>query len=275
MNKLYKTLIYDKQVSLSVLETTDLVNRAAKVHNLSVPAAGALGQLLTCGAYMAGCLKSERGAVSITIKSGGGAGAASVSGDINLHMRGYIDGTAEGRLSGGFMTVVKEDGFFRPFTGACELISDDVSANMEHYFELSEQIPTRVRVGATFSPEGVCTAAGGVVMQLLPGHTQGTAAAVDGKMSEIGDVAAAIAHGGAEGIMHRHFGRETEEGHVYLTKPDYICNCSRKKISGLLLSMGKQELLNIVEEQGAVSVHCHYCNTDYIFGREDIEKLFT
>lgn len=275
MNKLYKTLIYGKQVSLSVLETTDLVNRAAQIHNLSVPAAGALGQLLTCGAYMAGCLKSELGAVSITIKGGNGAGAASVSGDINLHMRGYIDGSAEGKLAGGFMTVVKDDGFFRPFTGACELVSDDVSANMEHYFQLSEQIPTRVRVGALFSPQGVCTAAGGVVMQLLPGHTQETADAVDKKIKEIDDIAAAIARGGADGVLQNFFSEETKEGHVYLTEPDYICNCSREKISRLLLSMGRQELYDIIEEQGAVSVHCHYCNTDHVFGREDIDKLFT
>lgn len=85
-------------------------------------------------------------------------------------MRGYIDGSAGGRLKGGFMTVVKDDGFYRPFTGACELISDDVSENMEHYFDLSEQIPTKVRVGAKFDGEK-CLAAGGVVLQLLPGHT--------------------------------------------------------------------------------------------------------
>ena len=275
MNKLYKTLIFGKQVSLSVLETTDLVNSAAKVHGLTVPAADALGRLLTCGAYMAGCLKCERGAVSITVKGGNGAGSASVSGDVNLHMRGYIDGSAQGKLAGGFMTVVKDDGFFRPFTGACELVSDDVSANMEHYFKLSEQIPTRVRVDARFSQQGECIAAGGVVMQLLPGHTQQTARAVDKKMEEIGGVAQAIADGGAEGIMQRFFAEETKDGHVYLTRPDYICNCSRDKISAILLSMGKDELYGIVEEQGAVSVHCHYCNTDYIFGREDIDKLFT
>ncbi len=275
MNKLYKTLIYGKQVSLSVLETTDLVNSAAKVHRLAAPAASTLGQLLTCGAYMSGCLKSERGAISITVKGGGGAGTASVSGDINLHMRGYIDGSAEGRLAGGFMTVVKDDGFFRPFTGACELVSDDVSANMEHYFQLSEQIPTRVRVGARFSPQGICTAAGGVVMQLLPGHTQETLATVNAKVQAIGDVAEAIARGGAEGLLHDYFSEETKEGHVYLTQPDYICNCSREKISRLLLSMGKEELYDIIKEQGSVSAHCHYCNTDYLFGKEDIDKLFT
>lgn len=94
MNRLYKTLICNKQVSLTVAETTDLVQRARDIHDLSPASAKALGELLTCGAYMSGCLKSEKGAVSITIKGANGAGSASVSGDVNLHMRGYIDGSA-------------------------------------------------------------------------------------------------------------------------------------------------------------------------------------
>ena len=273
MNRLYKTLICNKQISLSVLETTDLAQTARDIHGLEPSAAKALAELLTCGAYMSGCLKSEKGAVSITIKGGDNAGTASVSGDVNLHLRGYIDGSAQGRLSGGFMTVVKDDGFFRPFTGACELVSDDVSKNMEHYFDISEQIPTKVRVAAKFDGEK-CVAAGGIVMQLLPGASAKTAAAVEKKAALIGDVAADIAALGAEGVVKKYFAGETEGTYSYITEPQYRCNCSRSKISALLATMGREELEDIIKEQGEVSVHCHYCNTDYKFGSEDIEKLF-
>lgn len=87
MNKLYKSLVYGLQVSLSVLETTELVNDAIKTHNLSDGGAKLLGGLLTACAYMAGCLKSEKGAVSITVKSGDGSATASVSGDSQGHIR--------------------------------------------------------------------------------------------------------------------------------------------------------------------------------------------
>lgn len=274
MNILYKTLIYGGNVSLSVLQTTDLVNRGIAIHGLRPAAGRTFGSLLTCGAYMAGCLKSERGAISITIKGANGSGSASVSGDVNLHMRGYIDDGAEGRLEGGFMTVIKDDGFFRPYTGACELISDDVSRNMEHYFELSEQIVTRVSVGADVGKDGVCRAAGGVVMQLLPGHSEEDKRAVYKKMEQFGNPAAIIAEMGAEGLMKKYFSAETEGGHIYMTSPDYICNCSREKISAVLVSLGREELERIIAEQGCVSVHCHYCNSDYKFGTEDIEEIF-
>ena len=96
MNKLYKALVYDREVSLSVLETTDLVQQAIKIHNLSDTAAEILGGMLTACAYMAGCLKSEKGAVSLTVKSCDGSATVSVSGDINGHIRGYIDGAENG-----------------------------------------------------------------------------------------------------------------------------------------------------------------------------------
>ena len=96
MNKLYKTLVYDDEVSLSVLETTDLVNDAIKIHSLDEKSAELLGGMLTACAYMAGCLKSERGAVSLPVKSNDGSATISVSGDVNGHIRGYIDGVENG-----------------------------------------------------------------------------------------------------------------------------------------------------------------------------------
>ena len=135
MNKLCKALIYDNEVSLSVLDTTELVNDAIKIHNLNDNGAKILGGLLTACAYMAGCLKSETGAVSITVKSKDGSCSASVSGDSSGHIRGYIDG-ADGGLKGGSMTVIKDDGFFRPFIGTCELKCGDVSENLMQYFHI-------------------------------------------------------------------------------------------------------------------------------------------
>lgn len=166
MNKLYKALVYDKEVSLSVLETTNLVQKAIQIHNLSDTAAEILGGMLTACAYMAGCLKSEKGAASLTVKSGDGSATVSVSGDINGHIRGYIDG-AESGLKGGTLTVIKDDGFFRPFLGTCELKCNDVSENLMQYFHISEQIETAVAIGVKVK-DGKCLAAGGVVMQLLP-----------------------------------------------------------------------------------------------------------
>ena len=270
MNKLYKSLIYDREVSLSVLETTQLVNDAIKIHNLEGQSAKTLGSLLTAVAFMAGCLKSDGGAVSITVKAGGDAGTASVSGDKDLHIRGYIDGACAGRLNGGYMTVIKEDGFYRPFVGASELVGDSVSENLMQYFHASEQIETAVAIDAKIVG-GKCVAAGGVVMQLMPGCSQENMDRAEECMQNFVDVAEKIEELGADGIMREYF--EEEAKHCYQYFPEYKCNCSRKKIEGVILPLGKEELNKIIDEEGEVKVHCHYCNRDYRFTREDIDKL--
>ncbi|MDE7083053.1 MAG: Hsp33 family molecular chaperone HslO [Clostridia bacterium] len=272
MNKLYKALVYDLQVSLSVLDTTALVNDAIKIHNLDEASAKLLGGLLTACAYMAGCLKSEKGAVSITVKSCDGSATASVSGDKDGHIRGFVYG-AENGLKGGFMTVIKEDGLFRPFNGTCELKSEDVSENLMQYFHQSEQVETAVSFGVKIK-DGKCIAAGGVVMQLLPGTSEENMDKAENAMQNFIDAAEVIERLGADGIMEKYFSEETEKSGVYLSFPEYKCNCSRKKIEGVILPLGRNELLKIVEEEGRVSVHCHYCNTNYKFTAEDVDKLF-
>lgn len=272
MNKLIKSLVYDNQVSLSVLETTDMVNDAIRIHKLDGTSAEILGGLLTAVAYMAGCLKSERGAVSITVKSVDGSATASVSGDYSGHIRGYIEGAEHG-LKGGTMTVIKEDGLYRPFVGSCELKCDDVAENLMQYFHISEQIPTAVAIGVELE-NGVCVSAGGVVMQLLPGTSEENMDRAEYAMQDFVNVKKVVKEYGAEGIIDRFFGEETQKKTLYSSFPEYKCNCSRKKIEGVILPLGKEELLSVIRERGAVEVHCHYCNTDYRFLAEDIKELF-
>lgn len=271
MNKLYKALAYDREISLSVLECTDMVNDAIKIHNLDEGSAKTLGGLLIAAAYMSGCLKSERGAVSITVK-GGGAGTASVSGDIGLHIRGYIDGNCGGKMDGGYMTVIKDDGFYRPFVGASELVGDDVSENLMKYFQMSEQIDTAVAIGVK-TGNGKCVAAGGVVMQLLPEASEENIRKAEDKMQSFTDVAGVVEKYGADGIMKEYFS-EIPKDEIYLLLPEYKCNCSRKKLEDVIKLMGKDELYKIIEEDGCVKGRCHYCNTDYVFYKEDVDKLF-
>lgn len=273
MNKLYKSLIFSRQVSLSVLDTTELVGEGIKTHNLKGSAAVTFGCLLTAAAYMAGCLKSPRGAVSITVKGGDGS-TVSVSGDKDLHIRGYADCADGGSLKGGYMTVIKDDGFSRPFVGATELVSDDVSRNLSEYFSSSEQIDTAVAIGVKLSDDGKCAAAGGVIMQLLPDASEENIEAAENAMQPFANVADVVENLGADGVIEKYFAALVEDGGLYAYFPEYKCNCSRGKLASVVLSLGEEEALKIADEEGAVKIHCHYCNSDYIFTRRQICELF-
>lgn len=271
MDKILRALICGGQVSLAVLQTTRLVNRAAEIHNLYQGAVKLLGGLLTCGAYLASSLKEVSGAVSLTVKAKDGDGAASVSVDKQLRVRGYVDGACNSSLKGGALTVVREDGFSQPFVGACEADSDEVSDLLEIYFGQSEQIPTAAAFKSSFDSSGKCLYYGGAVMQLLPD-------ASDSAICKAAELLESYKRGAeeieeAEVIFEKYFA-ESVYGEAATLFPEYKCNCSENKIKGILSAVGREELLKICEEQGEVRVHCHYCNTDYIYDRKRIEETF-
>lgn len=272
MDKILRTLICEGQVSLTVLQTDGIVNRAVKIHKLSNGAAHILGGLLTCGAYLGSVLKEESGSVSLTVKAKNGDGAVSVSCDSALHVRGYADGTCGRTLAGGTLTVVREDGYFQPFVGTCEIESDDISDILAAYFGQSEQIASAVCIETDIGESGDCISAGGIVMQLLPDASEeaiGTATELYERFCSR-DKSTPI---DAQKVFDDVFAPYVSGG-VNTLFPEYKCNCSRQKINRVVASLGKAEFLNIIEEQGEVRVHCHYCNKDYVYTRKNAEEIF-
>lgn len=273
MNKIIRTLICGGQISLTVMDTTRLVNDAITIHNTAKSASELLGGLLTGGAYIATSLKNADAGVSLTVKAKDGDGAVSVSCDSALHVRGYVDGTCTQTLVGGSLTVVKETEGAMPFVGTCEIANDDISDIFATYFQQSEQIPTAVALTVDIGADGNCLAAGGVIIQLLPDADDDAVDRAGEAFESFKNCGNALFQLGADGVFKQFFAH-LSDGESYELYPEYKCNCSERKIISVLASVGKAELLNIIEEQGVVSVHCHYCNKDYVFDREQIEKTF-
>lgn len=267
MDRILRTFVCGGNAQAAIMDTTDIVNRAIEIHSLSPKAAQILGGLLTCGAYLCSFLKTECGNVSLTVKAKNGDGAVSVSADSQLHVRGYADGACEQTLVGGDMTVVRDDGYFRPFVGACPIESDDVSDILSEYFFQSEQIPVYSYIKVDIDKDGKCAFAGGIVVQMMPGASADDEACAaelveNLRLSGAGNLVKAA----KEGL----FGGEI----IAEAFPEYKCNCSEEKIRGVLASVGKTELLNICDEIGEVKVHCHYCNKDYVYKKKNIEEIF-
>ncbi len=279
-------LVCGGEVSLAVADTTQLVNEAIRVHGLSPLSAAALGRTLTAAAYMCSSLKEERGALSVTIKGDGVGGTVCVSGDKQLHMRGYIDDphadlppNAQGKLDvggcigrHGTLTVVRDDGDAVPFVGTTELVSGEVGEDLAAYFAYSEQRPTAVAVGVKIGTDGACLGAGGVFLQPMPGASEESVAYVERMIGKFGAVSSLLERMTAQELLRAYFGEEAAES-FYALRPVYKCNCSRDYIEGLLAAMGEAELRSILREQGKIAVHCHYCNTDYVFTEEDVRRM--
>jgi len=277
MKNTLRCLIINDQVSLTVIDTTDLVKRAIQLHNLSQDAAITLGKVLSCTAYMSAALKEQRGQVSVSLKGDGVGGSIGVSGDFSMHLRGYIDAPYakgdERALLGKFgaLTVVRDDGYSRPFVGSCAFENMSVDEAFEEYYRISEQLPTFIGSVVRFGDEGELAFAGISVLQPLPFADEEVVKNLP-KGAELRSFTAKIESKGVREATREQF--SIRESEAEWKEAVYQCHCSREYLAEVLTTLGEEQMRRIVQEDGEIKAHCHYCNTDYVFKEEDIDEIF-
>lgn len=281
MNKLLKTIVFDNQITLSVLETTDMVNDAIKIHNLTPVCAAALGRTLTVCTFMSSNLKNKSDKLSVTISGNGKGGKITVCGNGDLNMRGFIDNPsvdlplrADGKLDvGGLvgktgrLTVIRSMGLKEPYSGSSELVSGEIAEDFAAYYTFSEQQPTAIALGVKIGTDLKCVGAGGVIMQALPGASEDALIKAENIANQLKNVSSLVQELGAEGIIKKFFGDISyNEYH-----PEYKCLCSREYIEKVLISLGKNELYDIIEKEGKIKVDCQFCDNKYEFTKDDVD----
>ncbi len=284
MNKLLKTLVFNNQISVSVLDTTQMINDAIKIHKLSPVCAAALGRTLTICTFMSGNLKNERDKLSVTVAGDGPGGKITVCGNGQLSMRGFIDNPqveiplrADGKLDvggcvgkNGRLTVVRSMGLKEPYSGSSQLVTGEIAEDFAAYYAFSEQQPTAIALGVKIGTDCTCVGAGGVILQALPGATEEVLVMAEDVATQLQNVSTQIEQLGAEGVMKKLFGDDITFNEYH---PEYKCLCSKDYIERMLVSLGKSELYDILEKEGEIKVDCQFCNTSYVFNKEDVDKL--
>ena len=268
-----RTLIYDGEVSLTIADTTQIVKEGIARHNLQDETAVAFGRTLSMLTYMSSCLKERAGEISLAFRTEGKLLNLCASGNADLAIRGYIDwnDAATTLLGDGSLTVVRDDGYNRPFVGACAMTDGDLDENFEEYYRISEQLPTNIATQVLLSADEGVEFSGVIVLQPLPFASEETLQ----KLKTREELVAVLKSVQALGILET---AKTEfsadENQCILRQANYQCNCSREYLTSVLVSLGKAQYSQIIQEEGEVRVHCHYCNTDYVFTKADEEILF-
>lgn len=284
MNKLLKGLIYNDNLTLSVLDTTEMVNKAIKIHNLTPLTAAALGRTLTVSTFMASNLKNDGDKLSVVVAGDGVGGKITVCGNGNLCMRGVIDNPgatlplrADGKLDvggcvgrNGRITVTKSMGLKEPYSGSSKLVTGEIAEDFTAYYAYSEQMPTAIALGVKIGKTGKCVGAGGVIIQALPFATEEDLVKAEDIMKNFSNISTLIEEKGAEGVLKEYFGDIDYREY----NPKYKCLCNRNYVKGILTSLGEKEVNDIIEKEGSVKVSCQFCNKEYVFGKEDADKLF-
>lgn len=282
MGKIYKTLIFDGQISLSVLDTTDVVNEAIRLHKLTPVCAAALGRTLTVTAFMASQLKGEDERLSVTINGNGAGGKIIAAADSKLNVRGAIDNPtvdlplkANGKLdvggvvgNSGYITVVKNLGLKEPYVGRSELVSGEIGEDFAAYYAYSEQQPTAIAVGVLIKNER-CIGAGGVIIQPLPDCTEENLVKAENLVNKFSDVSKQIGETGVEDIIEKYF-----KGYDFNAfDVRYKCNCSDEYVRKVLITLGEKELYDAIEKDGKIEVCCQFCDKKYVYYKKDVDEF--
>lgn len=277
----------DGAVRIFVAVTTELAEKARTVHGASPVAAAALGRTLTAAAIMGQNLKNDTDSITIQFMGDGPIGNVVAVTDNKSHVRGYVSNPyvdlplnekgkldVGGAVGGGQLNVISDLGMKEPYSGQVPIISGEIAEDLTYYYAKSEQIPTAISLGVLVDTDCSVKCAGGFMIQLMPGATEEIAGIIEDKMKIVPPVTKMLEDGmTAEDILFA-----VTDGFSMImqnesVKPEYKCTCSRERMKNAVISVGKKEIRDIIDEDGKCEVECRFCNNKYVFERDELEEM--
>lgn len=266
--------------------TTQLVNEAHNLHNTTPVVSAAFGRTLTATAMMGTMLKGDNETLSLQLRGDGPLEGIVAVGNNKAEVRGYVLNNAVdlplkpngkldvgGSIGNGYLTVVRDLKMKEPYVGRVELQSGEIADDLTYYFAASEQIPSVVALGVLVDRDYSIRAAGGYIVQLMPEATEDDISKIEENIKDIPSVTTML-NGGLDlkGILAKVLNgfeiQVTEE-----KAPAYKCTCDEKSIKRALVSVGREELEDILEKEGSTELTCYYCNKTYKISGEEIREI--
>ncbi len=287
MDQIIRVIAKDAPVKAMAITARDTVERARAIHDCWPVASAALGRLLMAASMMGAVLKAEDGSVTLRVRGGGPLGALTAVSDSGGNVRGYVQNPAvdvprkaKGKLDVGAavggegdLTVIRDLGMKEPYIGSVELVGGEIAEDIAAYFVESEQIPTACALGVLIAPDQTVQAAGGYLIQLLPGADDAVVSAVERGVARLGAVSARL-DGGMEPLELLQEVLADFELEVLETTPiEYRCYCSEERVSRALISLGREELDKLIREQDGAELTCQFCDRVYRYSGDQLRTL--
>lgn len=267
--------------------TTNLVNEGARVHDTTPVASAAFGRMLTAGALMGSTLKSKKEVITLKINGGGEVNGITVTAHDDGTVKGvignpYIDRplNEKGKLdvggavgTNGMLYVIKDLGLKDPYVGQVKIQTGEIAEDFAYYFTVSEQTPSAVALGVLVDKDLSIKAAGGFIVQMLPGADELLADVITYRLQEIPPITTLISEGKTiEEILEFIFeGMDLKI--LDSINPEYKCDCSRERVEKALISIGKDDLQELYDDGKSEEIVCNFCNKKYEFTHEDIGEI--
>ena len=276
----------DNQIRAFAATTKELVEKARAAHDTSPVATAALGRLLTGGVMMGVMMKGEKDLLTLQVKGDGPIGGITVTADSQGHVKGYVENPdvllpanalgkldVGGAVGNGMLRVIKDMGLKEPYVGQVALETGELGDDLTNYFATSEQVPSSVGLGVLMEKDNTVKQAGGFIIQLMPFTDEKVIEALEKKISEVQSVTSMLNLGMTpEDILNELLG----EFHPEISEKipaEFHCDCSKKRVEKVLISLGKKELTSIINDGKPVELKCHFCNSGYTFTTEELKEI--
>ena len=274
------------QIRAFAAVTTEMVETAREHHNTSPVATAALGRLLTAGAMMGSMMKGEKDVLTLQIKAGGPLQGITVTADSQGNVKGYvgnpdvcIPANSKGKLDvagavgPGFLTVIKDMGLKEPYSGQVMLQTCEIAEDLTYYFATSEQVPSAVGLGVLMNKNNTVRQAGGFIVQLMSFAEEDVISKLEQNVQKINSVTNLLEEGHTpESLLEKVLeGFDVQINEKMDTR--FHCNCSKERVEKALISIGRKELNEMIQEGKPIEMNCHFCNTNYNFTVEELKEI--
>ena len=274
------------QIRAFAANTKGMVEEARRIHNTSPVVTAALGRLLTGGAMMGAMQKGEEDLLTLQVSGDGPLKGMTVTADARGNVKGYaiepqvmLPPSKAGKLDvggavgKGSLRVIKDMGLKEPYVGQTVLQTGEIAEDLTYYFATSEQVPSSVGLGVLMEKDNTVKQAGGFILQLMPFAEEEVIAKLEQNLSDFTSVTRVLDEGKTPeellGLLLSGLDLEITD-----TRPAaFCCNCSRERVERAIISIGRKEIREMIEEQKPISVNCHFCNREYSFSPAQLKEL--
>lgn len=276
----------NSQIRAFAATTRELVEEARKAHNTSPVATAALGRLMTAGSMMGSMMKGEKDLLTLQIKCSGPISGLTVTADSKANVKGYVFNpnvmlppSEQGKLDVGkaldlgVLSVIKDMGLKEPYVGQTQLVSGEIAEDLTYYFATSEQVPSSVALGVLMNKDNTVKQAGGFIIQLLPFAEEEVIDKLEKKLKEITSITALLDQNMTPEMILEHILGEFDLEILDKVPTQFYCNCDKKRVEKAIVSIGRKEINEMIQEGKPIEVNCHFCNKNYTFSVEELQEI--
>ena len=274
------------QIRAFAASTRELVEQARAGHNTSPVATAALGRLLTAGVMMGSMMKNQQDLLTLKIQGDGPIGGLTVTADANGNVKGYVNNPlvvlpcndkgkldVAGALGIGVLSVIRDVGLKEPYVGQTILVSGEIAEDLTYYYATSEQTPSSVALGVLMNKDNTVRQAGGFMIQLMPGASEEVIGTLEERIGGISSVTSLLDEGMGPAQILENLLSGMDPEITDRMDARFFCGCTRQRVEKALVSIGKQELKDMIQEGRPIEMNCHFCNKRYEFSVEELRLL--